>query len=102
MDYFDPYTIIASIKSEVYMEKSIFNRDYTLFLALLRRARKNAGLTQSQLASHLGLTQSIISKCERGERRIDIIELRAFCNGIGIPLEDFISQLEAVLQKREV
>ena len=45
----------------------------------LKKAREEAGLTQAQLALRIGETQTFVSKCERGERRIDVIELRAFC-----------------------
>jgi hypothetical protein len=43
----------------------------------------------------VGETQSFISKCERGERRIDIIELREFCRAFGMGLADFVAALEA-------
>ena len=84
------------------MEKSVFNQDYTLFLSLLRRARKAAGLTQKQVAESLKQTQSFVSKCERGERRIDIIELLAFCQAIGIPAEEFVRQLQQILKQRKI
>lgn len=84
------------------MEKSVFNQDYTLFLALLRSTRKSAGLTQKQVAARLKQTQSFVSKCERGERRIDIIELLAFCQAIGIPAEEFVRQLKQMLKQREI
>ena len=38
----------------------------------------------------LGETQSFVSKCERGERRMDIVELRAFCHAMDTTLEKFI------------
>ena len=84
------------------MEKSIFTQDYTLFLSLLRDVRKATGLTQEQVAKYLQQTQSFVSKCERGERRIDIIELRAFCKAIGIPFEDFIQQLTEILEQENL
>ncbi len=80
------------------MDKSIFTHDYTLFLALLREARKMAGLTQEQVGERLHQTQSFVSKCERGERRIDVIELYAFCQAIDISLEDFMQQLRKTLE----
>lgn len=83
------------------MEKSIFTQEYAIFLSNLRAARKAAGLTQEQVADRLGQTQSFVSKCERGERRIDVVELRAFCQAIGISFSDFILQLETAIQQME-
>ena len=76
------------------MEKSLFSRRYSLFLHHLRAAREKEGLTQEALAKRLGETQSFISKCERGERRIDIVEIRAFCKGIGISFIEFVRRLD--------
>lgn len=76
------------------MEKSLFSKGYALFLGHLRDARKRAGLTQEELARRLGETQSFISKCERGERRIDVVELRAFCKALGISFTGFIKRLD--------
>lgn len=76
------------------MEKSLFSEAYRKFLAQLKTARKNAGVTQVELAKRLRETQSFVSKCERGERRIDVIELRAFCQGIGISFTDFTKRLD--------
>lgn len=82
------------------MEKSIHSSQYAVFLRVLRDARKQAGLTQVDLANALGETQSFVSKCERGERRIDVVELRAFCAAFGWPLKQFIAALERALQSR--
>ncbi len=83
------------------MSKSIYREDYALFLRHLRNVREKTGLTQQQVAERLALTQTFISKCERGERRLDIIELRDFCTAIGISLEQFVAELETVLKKRK-
>ena len=80
------------------MEKSIYSRDYKIFLSLLRETREKVGVTQEQLAERLKETQSTISKCERGERRIDAIELRRICDALGIPMKDFVELLEARLK----
>lgn len=66
----------------------------------LRKARKSQGFTQQQVAKELGITQSIIGKIERGERRIDVIELREFCRVLGVPLIVFIHQLESALEQK--
>lgn len=83
------------------MEKSIFSDDYAVFLYQLREARKRAGLTQEQLAKRLHQTQSFVSKCERGERRLDIVEVRAFCLALGISFSDFITQFAETLSLKE-
>lgn len=79
------------------MEKSIYSKEYSLFLEQLRNAREEKGLTQTEVAERLGQTQSFVSKVERGERRIDIVELRAFCTALGIGFGSFISRIEKAL-----
>lgn len=80
------------------MEKSIYTKEYITFLKCLVKARKDAGITQVQFAEMIQQTQSFVSRCERGERRIDVIELRVFCQAMGISFADFIIQLEKVIQ----
>lgn len=41
----------------------------------LKQARLDAGLTQAELASRVGRTQSFVAKIEAGERRIDVVEM---------------------------
>lgn len=81
------------------MEKSLFSKDYAVFLRELRKARKEVGLTQEELGKRLGQSQSFVSKCERGERRIDIVELRVFCEAIGISFPSFVQRFNATLAK---
>ena len=82
------------------MEKSIHSAQYATFLRVFRQARRRAGLTQAGLAKRVGETQSFISKCERGERRIDVVELRTFCRAFGISLKQFAGALERVMEAR--
>ena len=82
------------------MEKSINSAQYRVFLKVLRETRRKTGLTQVDLAERIGESQSLISKCERGERRIDVIELRAFCRAFGIGLRQFAALLEQAIESR--
>ena len=52
--------------------------DEQTFLRRFRQARVDSGLTQAEAARRLGRTQSFVSKAERGERRLDVVELRSF------------------------
>jgi transcriptional regulator with XRE-family HTH domain len=56
------------------LTKSVFTPTYARFRELLTEARENAGLTQTTLAERLKRPQSYVSKFERGERRLDVVE----------------------------
>jgi transcriptional regulator with XRE-family HTH domain len=56
--------------------------------------REGANLTQVQLAKKLCQTQSFISKCERGERRLDVVQLRASGRAIGLTPPTIIAAFE--------
>jgi transcriptional regulator with XRE-family HTH domain len=52
-----------------------FQKTYDSFLNKLIVAREEAGLNQRQVSKELGFSHSFLSKCETGDRRIDVIEL---------------------------
>lgn len=64
--------------------------------ATLIAARTEAGLTQRQLADRLGRPQSFVSKYERGERRLDIVELIEIAKALGIDPAAVVAELEAI------
>jgi transcriptional regulator with XRE-family HTH domain len=81
------------------MAKSVFTREYSLLREMLRKAREAANLTQVELAEKLGETQSFVSKCERGERRLDLVQLRVFCEALDVDLGRFVGEFEKRLRK---
>lgn len=80
------------------MSKSIHTAEYRVFLDLLRQVRLEAGLTQVELAERLGVTQVFVSKSERGDRRIDVLELARFCAVMGSSLASFAVRLERTVK----
>jgi transcriptional regulator with XRE-family HTH domain len=68
----------------------IYAPRYRRFLHLLRQARKDAGLSQVEAAVLLGESQAFVSKSERGERRVDFIELLDFAAVYQKPLNYFV------------
>ena len=80
------------------MDKSTDTAAYQVLLKLLRELRESQDLFQADLADRLGEHQSFISKCENGERRLDLIELRQWCEALGVPLVEFIQRLEKRIQ----
>jgi transcriptional regulator with XRE-family HTH domain len=82
------------------MTRSVFSHEYEQFRLLLIGARKSAGLTQVGLASALRRPQSYVSKYERGERRLDVVEFLEVARTIGIDPCEFLRQLEAARTSR--
>jgi transcriptional regulator with XRE-family HTH domain len=82
------------------MKKTIYTREYGVVLRLLREARQEADVTQGQLAKKLRLTQSQFSKFERGQLRLDVVQLRAICQALGLRFPEFIARLERELGTR--
>lgn len=75
------------------LKKSLHSPAYDRFLKLLKKAREDAGLTQQQAAKKLRKPQSFISKCESGERRVDVVELIAYCGAYGLAPESLVMAL---------
>lgn len=71
---------------------------YLAFRKRLRSARLDAGLSQAQTARRLGTQQSFISKCESGERRVDVVELRRFARVYGVPFGYFFGDAAGVAE----
>jgi transcriptional regulator with XRE-family HTH domain len=71
-----------------------------ILLECLKHSRREAGLTQVELAAKLETDQSYVSKYERGERRLDIVELRAVCIALDLNLSDFVNTFEKELKAK--
>ncbi len=81
------------------MRKLASKSEYDALVATLYEVRQAAGITQVELAKKLGKTQSFVSKCEKGERRLDVIQLRRICHILGLTLPTFVSRFEKRLKK---
>ena len=63
-------------------------KGYDALRALLREMREDAGLTQRDLGRLLGIHNSVVHRCETGDRRIDPVELIKWANCCGAdPIE---------------
>jgi len=69
---------------------SIHSARYRQFRKRLKEARLAAGLTQVDAARALRRHQSYVSKCESGERRVDVLELESFAKLYRRPLTFFL------------
>jgi transcriptional regulator with XRE-family HTH domain len=82
------------------MPKTLYTAPHQVLLALMREARLAAGLTQTELASRLGVQQGVISKCESGTRRLDVIELHAWMKALGADFVAFARELDERLEAK--
>ena len=71
---------------------NIFTPEYKYMLKRLIEARNALAETQSQVAEKLKKPQSYVSKCESGERRVDVTELQRFAQIYNKPLDYFVKQ----------
>ncbi len=75
------------------MSKSVFTEEYNQFRKMLIDARKAANLSQAELSAKLDRPQSYVSKYERGERRLDLIEFLELAQVLEIDPLTFIENL---------
>jgi transcriptional regulator with XRE-family HTH domain len=71
------------------------HRNRLALASLLRGLRVAAGLKQAELAALVKMPQSVISKMESGERRVDVLELHLICIATGSTLSEAVARLES-------
>lgn len=59
----------------------------------LQLAREEAGLSQEQLASRIGCSQSTLSNYEKGKRRLYLAQLEKIAEELQRPIEYFMQPL---------
>jgi transcriptional regulator with XRE-family HTH domain len=75
--------------------KALQAKRYRAFLARLREAREEAGMTQAEVAASMNRPQTWVSKCELGERRVDFVELEDWAAACGKALGFFSTRTRA-------
>ena len=59
--------------------------DYTIIGERLKKARKEKGMTQEELAEKLDISIAFLSRVERGNSKINLKRLTQVCEILGIP-----------------
>jgi transcriptional regulator with XRE-family HTH domain len=77
------------------LPKSVHSVRYERFRELLLAARAAAGLSQVELAKMLGRPQSFVSKYERGERRLDVVEFLDVAEALGVDALQMLARVRA-------
>lgn len=74
---------------------------YDVLLERLIEARRRMAITQGELAKRLGKTQSQISKLERGELGLGLVDLVRWCRVVDVdPVREFERFAEALPSRR--
>ena len=81
------------------MRQPVWSKQQAVLLRMLAQLREDAGLNQGALADRLGITQSEVSKFERGERVLDALRLRAWLHALGIGFASFAAALDRELDR---
>ncbi|MET4163901.1 transcriptional regulator with XRE-family HTH domain [Marinobacterium sp. MBR-111] len=76
------------------MVKILWEPRQSAFRQALRDLRKQAGLSQVELAARLDKPQSFVSKYESGERRLEYIEVEMICRACNTTLRAFAEAFE--------
>jgi transcriptional regulator with XRE-family HTH domain len=81
------------------MQKAIGTREQEILQRLLKECRLEAGLTQRELAARLNTIHTRIGGYERGERRMDLVQLGEYTAALGIPLVRFVERYAGEVAK---
>jgi len=76
------------------MDRDKWSSRQLILLDALKCLRVDRKLTQVELANKLQRPQSYISKYEKGERRLDLIEISEICIACNTSLAEFVSGLD--------
>lgn len=79
--------------------KTINSLPYQRLLELLIAARNESGMTQQQLSEKLLRPQSYVSKYERGERRLDVVEFLLVVQSLGAEPFALLREIQPLLDQ---
>ncbi len=77
------------------MTRTIRSGGHEALRAAIVEARREAGLSQGELAARLGVHQSKLARIEGGERRVDAVELVVLARALGVPAAVLLGAVEA-------
>jgi transcriptional regulator with XRE-family HTH domain len=75
------------------MSSNLSSEAYVAFVDALVAIRQEQDISQQQLADRLGKLQSFISKNERRQRRIDVVEFIAIAEALGLDAPDLLRRI---------
>lgn len=72
------------------MSRTFGSPRHKALVTFIKKKRKEAGLTQTQVAKRISRYQSFVATFERGQKRIDAVELVEIAEAIGFDPKEAI------------
>lgn len=79
------------------MAGAIYSEAQNTVARILAAARRDAGLKQADLAKAMGKHQSYVSDIERGQRRVDVLELYVIAKALNVEPIDLYARITDAL-----
>ncbi len=86
---------------ETGMQKTIFVPAYRKLVQELRRARRNAGLTQEEVGRRMGRSRQFIHGWETYESRMDAVQICRFARVCGVKAHILVRLMEEELSEED-
>jgi len=74
------------------LSKTLGTSRHRALIAFLTQKRKDAVLSQSELAKALGEYQSFVARMESGQRRVDVVEYENLAKILNFDVHEFFTQ----------
>lgn len=80
------------------VKNTLYRKENSILVSILKRRRKEQGLTQAELALLVGKDQTYVSKYENFVRKIDCIEFFDLCGVLELSVQDIFIQIQEEMQ----
>lgn len=81
---------------------SLHDPAYAVFVKMLVEVRDESGLKQKHIADALGWNQSVVSKIETKQRRIDVVELIRVAEIVGFDPALLVRRLQKMIKSQHL
>lgn len=82
------------------LKLSIHSPEHIWLRQLFIKRREELGLSQRALAERLDVIYSFIGKVETGDRRLDIFEFVAYCEGLELDVVEIIKKIDGLHKEK--
>jgi len=98
--FFGIFEVPQRVNGAIFLEKTVWSKGNEALVELIKNKRKEAGLTQTQVAKAFGQRQTWLSHLESGERRIDVVEFVRLSEVIGFSAVDELRKLIPIILEK--